>query len=66
MERLFSNKKISKAKEDVKGYSSAGCSFSCISTCSYGCGGDCTVACLGGCSHGCGFGCSYTCSSTDI
>lgn len=61
MDRLFSNKKISKAKEDVKGYFCTACTSnctSCISTCTGACGFNCGTAC--------GYSCTYSCTCCDI
>jgi ribosomally synthesized peptide (Cys-rich family) len=44
MNRLFSNKKISKSRQDIKGYC-----FGCTSTCAIYCGQFCAVACSNNC-----------------
>lgn len=53
MERLFSNKKISKARQDIMGYVSSGCSTDCYYFCGYYCNGNCSSTCGGTCyGHG--------------
>ena len=48
MERLFSNKKIDKARQDIKGY--------CIS-----CDTACHTSCEGSCNTSCDYKCTHTC-----
>ncbi len=53
MERLFSNKKISKSKKDVMGYICVGCGDTCYGTCKSctGCTSctGCSVTCIAAC-----------------
>ena len=53
MERLFSNKKIDKARQDIKGYCSTcdtACHTSCEFTCYIRCASSCTSSCTNTCS----------------
>ena len=56
MERLFSSKKVSKSKKDVRGY---------CNTCDVACASSCEVTCFTSCGHGCGGcgGCSWECGA---
>jgi ribosomally synthesized peptide (Cys-rich family) len=49
MERLFSNKKIIKPRQDINGYYCGFCDISCGNSCIVYCGGNCTGTCYGGC-----------------
>ncbi|QNU65462.1 Cys-rich RiPP precursor [Ruminiclostridium herbifermentans] len=48
MERLFSNKKITKARQDISGYCYT-CDYECASSCSYTCRGSCDSKCVHSC-----------------
>ncbi len=50
MDRLFSNKKINKSRQDIKGYTFSG---SCPSNCASECSGSCYGGCYGSCGYGC-------------
>jgi len=69
MKHLFSAKKISKARDDVRGYDCGSyCAYLCITDCTgyckYSCFG-CTGSCSGGCTSctgNCSNSCSYYCA----
>ncbi|EMS69579.1 AC3_0185 family rSAM-modified Cys-rich RiPP [Ruminiclostridium cellobioparum] len=61
MDRLFSNKKINKSRQDIKGYNGPGC-MTCQHECGNNCVGGCTGTCEGNC-NGCAGSCSGMCNS---
>ena len=49
MNRLFLNKKISKSRQDVKGYYCSTCDSVCQAECTLGCSYTCLYSCGGNC-----------------
>ena len=49
MDRLFSNKKINKSRQDIKGYYCYTCDSYCQASCTKTCNGSCTGGCKGTC-----------------
>ncbi len=61
MERLFSNKKIGKSRQDISGYACSACDYTCM----YGCADRCTAACGFSCSATCMYFCGGNCVSAN-
>ncbi len=64
MDRLFSNKKIGKPRQDISGYAFCNVCDGTCSGCYGGCTGGCYVNCNTGCQTHCGYSCGYNCVTT--